>query len=78
MSYAIDRLTFRREANGNQTAIVDGVELGTLAKNWSRVGGAGWSVKGSVGQTHKTMKAAARPLLSAACRDGRVTNVREA
>lgn len=75
-TYAIDRLTFERKANGDRVAIVDGIELGTITKGWARVGGNGWSIKGSVGQTHKTMKAAARQLLAPAIRDGRIQNAR--
>ena len=73
-TYAIDRVGFRK-AGEDRIVIVDGVEIGTLFRAWSRLGGEGWT-HDPKGATQRTLKAAAKTLISAALRDGRITNVR--
>lgn len=73
-TYATDRVKIAKRGE-DRLVSVDGVELGVLFQSWSRNGGSGWT-HDPKGATHRTLTAAARPLVIAAVRDGRIENVR--
>lgn len=77
-TYAYDRVTFRKEGD-DRVAVVDGVEVGTLTQGWLRRGGFGWAERGVVtGQSERTLKRAARPLIARAVREGKIENLKRA
>lgn len=75
-TYATDRLVITKRGE-DRVVTVDDVELGVLFQTWTRLGGSGWT-HDPKGTTHRTLVAAARPLIAAAVRSGRIVNTRKA